>query len=44
MTSAGVPVIPGYHGQEAASDIEKLKKEALKYAVDIIKRYSHIFL
>lgn len=30
MTAAGVPVVPGYHGQEAANDMEALKKEALK--------------
>lgn len=31
MTKAKVPVVPGYHGQEAASDLELLTKEAIKY-------------
>lgn len=30
MTAAGVPVVPGYHGQEAASDLQALEQEALK--------------
>ncbi|ODN06084.1 Methylcrotonoyl-CoA carboxylase subunit alpha, mitochondrial [Orchesella cincta] len=30
MIAAGVPVVPGYHGQEAASDLEALQQEALK--------------
>jgi acetyl/propionyl-CoA carboxylase alpha subunit len=36
MTLAGVPVVPGYHGSEAANDIEALKTEALK-SVPIFK-------
>lgn len=30
MIAAGVPVVPGYHGQEAASDLKALEQEALK--------------
>jgi len=32
MTAAGVPVVPGYHGSQAANDINLLKQEALKYS------------
>jgi 3-methylcrotonyl-CoA carboxylase alpha subunit len=30
MIAAGVPVVPGYHGQEAMNDMDALKVEALK--------------
>ena len=30
MIAAGVPVVPGYHGQQAANDLKLLKEEALK--------------
>lgn len=30
MIAAGVPVVPGYHGQSAASNLDALKEEALK--------------
>ena len=30
MTKANVPVVPGYHGQEAAANLEALRKEAVK--------------
>ncbi|CAG7832794.1 unnamed protein product [Allacma fusca] len=30
MTAAGVPVVPGYHGQEAANDLVALQAEAQK--------------
>ena len=30
MTAAGVPVVPGYHGKEAAENLEALQAEAMK--------------